>query len=140
MKQVLKYFIPTKNSNIGLVASICTLFFIGVLMMGCRISPPPFIFKAKVNSVSHVKLPDGFEMSFFAKGVKNARSLCLSDKGTVFVGSRGEGKVYALPDKDGDFVADTVIVIAEKLNKPNGVAFKDGILYVAEVSQNLAIQ
>jgi glucose/arabinose dehydrogenase len=82
-----------------------------------------------------IKLPDGFKIDVFAEDVKNARSLCLSPNGTLFVGTRTEGDVYALVDEDGDFHADKKYVLAEKLDMPNGVAFKDGDLYVAEVSR-----
>jgi glucose/arabinose dehydrogenase len=53
------------------------------------------------------------------------------------VGSRSAGKVYALVDLNQDQKADEVITIAEGLNKPNGVAFLDGSLYVAEISRVL---
>lgn len=86
--------------------------------------------------LDEIKLPKGFEISVFAK-VENARSLALSDKGTVFVGNRAKDKVYAIRDEDGDFAADKVYVIAEGLTMPNGVAFKDGALYVAEVNRIL---
>ena len=59
----------------------------------------------------------------------------MGDKGTVFVGSRDKGSVYALPDADGDGRADRVITIARGLDSPNGVAFRDGALYVAEIGR-----
>ena len=62
----------------------------------------------------------------------NARSLALGDKGTVFVGSRTVDKVYAIVNKDGK---REVKIIATGLYRPNGVAFKDGTLYIAELSK-----
>ena len=62
----------------------------------------------------------------------NARSLTLGDKGTVFVGTRLQDKVYAIVDKDGK---REVKMIASGLYRPNGVAFKDGTLYIAELSK-----
>jgi glucose/arabinose dehydrogenase len=53
------------------------------------------------------------------------------------VGTRGEGKVYALVDRNGDGRADEVHTVASGLNSPNGVAWKDGALYVAEISRIL---
>lgn len=82
-----------------------------------------------------ITLPEGFSISVFAKKVKNPRSLALGDNGTIFVGTRGEGSVYALVDEDGDFKADKVHEIAKDLFMPNGVAFKNGALYVAEVNR-----
>lgn len=67
--------------------------------------------------------------------VPNARSLALSPSGTLFVGNRDEDKVYAVKDTDGDQKADKTWVLASGLNMPNGVAFRDGDLYIAEVSK-----
>ncbi len=82
-----------------------------------------------------LRLPEGFEIHVYAGDVPNARSMVLGDKGTLFVATRGEGKVYAIEDEDGDFKADQVHIIAKGLRMPNGVAFKDGSLYVAEISR-----
>lgn len=84
-----------------------------------------------------ILLPPGFEISLFASGVTGARSLALGDEGTIFVGTRSEGLVYALKDSDGDFRADTTYIIAKELNSPNGVAFRNGALYVAEINRVL---
>lgn len=81
-----------------------------------------------------IKLPKGFSISIFAE-VDNARSLAMSPGGTIFVGNRNEDKVYAIKDTDGDGKADKKWIIAKGLNMPNGVAFRDGDLYVAEVSR-----
>lgn len=81
--------------------------------------------------------PDGFRVEVFAEAVEGARSLALGAEGTVFVGSRDAGRVYALVDADGDDRAERVVVIAEGLNSPNGVAFRDGDLYVAEIDRIL---
>ena len=87
--------------------------------------------------LDRVKLPPGFSISLYADGVPNARSLTLGAAGTVFVGTRREGKVYAVLDRNRDNRADAVLVIAEGLDSPNGVAFRDGALYVAEISRVL---
>jgi glucose/arabinose dehydrogenase len=84
-----------------------------------------------------IKLPAGFKINLYARGVHNARSMTLSPNGTLFVGTRKDGKVYAILDRDGDSEAESVITIASGLNMPNGVAFRDGSLYVAEVSRVL---
>ncbi len=84
-----------------------------------------------------IKLPPGFKITTFAEDVKNARSMALSPNGTLFVGTRDEGSVYALKDTDGDMHADKRYTLATGLKMPNGVAFRDGALYVAEVSRIL---
>lgn len=79
-------------------------------------------------------VPDGFKVEVFASGVGNARSMRIGDKGTVFVGSRTLDKVYAIvPGENGG--PNVVKVIASGLHRPNGVAFHDGSLYVAELSK-----
>ena len=83
-----------------------------------------------------IKLPEGFQISVFAE-IKNARSMALSPNGTIFVGNRREKKVYAIRDEDGDFAAEKVYVIDDELDLPNGVAFRDGSLYVAALNQVL---
>jgi Glucose/sorbosone dehydrogenases len=95
------------------------------------------------ESLSKLKVPDGFKVSIYAEGMEEARSLALGDDGTLYVGTRGPqgapaiGKVYAIPDRNGDGVGDEVLTILEGLNYPNGVAFHDGDLYVAELNRVL---
>ena len=85
--------------------------------------------------LSKLKLPEGFSISFFATDVNNARSLALGDNGTVFVGNRKGKNVYALVDADGDGVAEKKYTVANDMNAPNGVAFYDGALYIAEIDK-----
>ena len=92
-------------------------------------------------ALERIKLPPGFEISLFAAGVKDARSMVLGDQklpgggGTLFVGSMRAGAVYAIRH-DGR-KATEVMTVASGLNMPNGVAIKDGALYVAEVNRVL---
>jgi glucose/arabinose dehydrogenase len=83
-----------------------------------------------------IKLPAGFKIAVYAE-VDNARSMVITPQGTIFIGNREGDKVYAIVDKNGDFKADEVIVIASGLNMPCGVAFREGSLYVAEVNRIL---
>ena len=89
------------------------------------------------DSLSLIRLPDGFSISLYASHVPNARSLALGEGGTVFVGTRSEGSVYALVDGDADHKAEKVVRLADGLFAPNGVAFRDGALYVAEIHRIL---
>jgi len=90
--------------------------------------------------VGKLKVPPGFRVGVFSESVPGARSLALGPKGTVFVGTRAEGRVYALRDADGDGVAEGLWTVAEGLDQPNGVALRDGALYVAEVSRVLRFE
>ncbi len=88
-------------------------------------------------SPHEIRLPDGFHLSVWAHRVTNARQMALGDRGTVFVGTLDLGRVYAVTDENGDGRADRIRTIAEGLDRPNGVAFRGGSLYVAEVSRIL---
>lgn len=87
---------------------------------------------ATVSDLRKIRLPAGFAISLYAR-VPGARSMAWSPSGTLFVGTREEN-VYAVPSR-GPGVAGQVVTIARGLTMPNGVAFKDGALYVAEVSR-----
>lgn len=89
---------------------------------------------AKSLPLDKIKLPTGFKIDVYAE-VNNARSLAISPSGIIYVGNRDGDKVYAIKDTDGDFKADKKWTIASGLNMPNGVAFKDGDLYVAEMTR-----
>ena len=93
---------------------------------------PPVAAAADKLPVDKLKAPKGFKVEVYASGMPNARSLALGDKGTVFVGSRLLDKVYAIVDKGGK---REVKVVASGLYRPNGVAFKNGTLYIMELSQ-----
>jgi len=84
--------------------------------------------------VGALQLPPGFSISVFAPDVPGARSLAWSPERVLFVGTRDD-VVYAIPDRDGDYVADTVWTIASGMNISNGVAYHEGSLYIAEISR-----
>jgi glucose/arabinose dehydrogenase len=86
----------------------------------------------KKYDLDKIKLPPGFKIDVYAE-VPNARSMCLSPNGTLFVGTK-ENKVYAVTDENHDGKADKVYEIASGLNAPNGVAFRDGSLYIGTIS------
>lgn len=78
-----------------------------------------------------IKLPPGFRISVYAE-VPRARSMALAPGlGGMFVGTRGD-TLYAVFDRDLDYRAEQVRVVSSSLNVPNGVAFRNGWLYVAE--------
>ncbi|GEM_PF-52081 len=95
----------------------------GLLLAGRTLAAPA--------PVEWLRLPEGFRATVFAAPVPGARSLAVGARGTVFVGSRGSGRVYALVDADGDGRADEILTLARGLDEPNGVAFHGGALYIA---------
>jgi glucose/arabinose dehydrogenase len=93
---------------------------------------------SKELPLDKIQLPKGFKISVFAE-VKEARSMAISPEGTIYVGNRGNDKVYAIRDEDKDGKADKIYTLATGLNMPNGVAFRDGSLYIAEVNRILRL-
>ncbi len=99
--------------------------------------------------LDEISLPPGFKIEIYTDGLINPRSMVRSPRGTLFVGTRAgartlargarpnQGRVYAVRDTDGDQRADETVMIAVGLNAPNGVAFHDGDLYVAEINRVL---
>ena len=94
-------------------------------------------FAGQTPPLGALVVPEGFHADVFADNVENAREMTLGPQGTVFVGSLTAGKVYAVVDRDGDHKAERVAVIASGLKQPNGVAMRNGALYVATASRLL---
>lgn len=86
-----------------------------------------------------LRLPPGFVIEEWAGDVPGARTMVLGERGTVFVGSRDEGRIYALRDDSGDGRADHRWIVASGLQMPNGLALRDGQLYVADVDRLLRL-
>ncbi len=82
-------------------------------------------------AIAGVRLPPGFSIAVYADGLDGARQMAMSPAGTLYVGSR-EGRVYAVPDRNGDGRGDETITVARGLTDSHGVAFHDGALYVSE--------
>src|SRR5689334_11157770 len=96
------------------------------------VAPPPLPSAADKLPTAKLKLPPGFNIEVYASGIANARSLREGDKGTVFVSNRLLDKVYAIRNQDGK---REVKVLASGLYRPNGLAFHNGTLYIAELSK-----
>ncbi len=90
--------------------------------------------QARDLPLDRLSLPEGFAVELFAEDVPNARAMARGDRGTLFVGSRKAGKVYAMVDENGDLKADQVFTVASGLELPTGIAFRDGSLYIGAVS------
>jgi glucose/arabinose dehydrogenase len=96
------------------------------------VAAPPLATAPDKLPIAKLKTAPGFNIEVYAAGMTNAREMALGDKGTVFVGSRQVDKVYAIINRDGK---REVKVLASGLYRPNGVAFHNGTLYIAELSR-----
>ena len=113
--------------NLARAVSLATLVLF--LPVACGDSPD--------RAAAQARLPAGLELVVFADDVYGARQLAVAADGTVAVGSRGEA-VYLLRDQNGDGQAEWRHTI-DGLNKPHGVAWHGGTLYIGEIDQVLAI-
>ena len=107
------------------------------LLVGLLIACGASAVQAQSSPLALLSLPPGFQIEVYAARVPNARALALGSQGTVFVGTQRAGKVYAVVDHNQDYRVDAVHTLAEGLDMPSGVAFRDGALYVAEVNRIL---
>ena len=116
------------NSTRSFTVALCA----GMIAAGLAASA-----RQDASPLAPLVLPAGFQAEVFAEKVENARSMALGPQGTVFVGSQYVGKVHAVVDADKDNKADRVVLIASGLDLPNGVAMRNGALYVATASRLL---
>ena len=82
------------------------------------LSSHPLQAASKQHILDKIKLPKGFTISLFADNVPNARAMALGRNGTVFVGSRNNGNVYALQDTNNDGKFEIVNSNLIKTGKP----------------------
>jgi glucose/arabinose dehydrogenase len=82
--------------------------------------------------VNKLSVPAGFRVEIWAHGMPGVRMMTRGDKGTVYGGTRTIGRVYEIKDKGKE---RTHRILADKLNQPNGLAFKDGSLYVGVIDK-----
>ena len=87
--------------------------------------------------IDKLKLPEGFKIEVYADSIDGARSMTMGDNGTLFVSTRNDDRIYAVQDRDNDYKADNIIILDSTLKVPNGIAFRQGALYVAEVNRLL---
>ena len=93
---------------------------------------PPIAPSADKLPIDKIKLPAGFKAEVWSSGHPGARTMVMGDKGTMFMGTRIIGRVYAITDKGGKRESKVII---QGLTQPNGLAFKDGSLYVFAINK-----
>jgi glucose/arabinose dehydrogenase len=120
--------------------AILAVLLCGVLGAGCKsrvtdsgTNPDT----ATTQTPAQYTVPSGFQLAVYADNVTNARSMALGTGGTLFVGSRTAGRIHAIIDSNNDHRADRVVLIAQGLDQPNGIALRNGALYVATANQLL---
>ena len=98
------------------------------MLFGRGAEPPP-----QSEFQQRVSVPQGFSIDFYATGIRNARLLRFTSTGDLLVTTPPAGAVMLLEaDADGDGRADAVRTLLEGLDRPHGLDFHEGWLYVAE--------
>ncbi len=75
-------------------------------------------------------VPAGFKVTEFAS-VPRARFMALGPDGAVYVSQPREGQVTRLVDGNNDGIAESQTIAVSGLDRPHGLAFRDGWLYIA---------
>ena len=70
---------------------------------------PPTATALEKIPVDKIKLPAGFKAEVWSHGHPGARTMVMGDKGTMFMGTRLIGRVYAITDKDGKREVKTLL-------------------------------
>lgn len=117
---------PTASRNFGIAPTVER-----VLEVPARFRRGPF---AETHRLS---VPAGFRISVFAAGLGSPRFLAVGPDGSLYVSVPQQGRVLVLPDADRDGVADRVVVFAEGLGRPHGLAFRGNDLIIAETGRLL---
>src|SRR5438105_5002409 len=65
------------------------------------IPTPPVAPSVDKLPLDKIKLPPGFKLEVWSRGHPGARTMVMGDKGTLFMGTRVIGRVYAITEKDG---------------------------------------
>jgi glucose/arabinose dehydrogenase len=93
---------------------------------------PPIAMAVDKLPIDKIKLPAGFKAEVWSSGHPGGRTMVMGDKGTMFMGTRIIGRVYAVTEKDGK---RTPKVLLQGLTQPNGLAFHNGSLYVFAINK-----
>ena len=127
---------------------LAALFVVGVLSCTLLL-PDEYVVNAPLGGMlfgadvveetelqKRIELPPGFRIDTFATGIRNARFLRFTSAGDLLVSSPREGKVFLLEaDRNGDRRADGMRTVLEDLNRPHGLDFHEGWLYVGEMDR-----
>ncbi len=93
---------------------------------------PPTVTPVERLPLDRIKLPAGFKAEVYSFGHPGGRTMAIGANGTIFMGTRQLGRVYAITNRDGK---REVKVLLQGLTQPNGIVVKDGALYVLAINR-----
>ena len=97
-------------------------------------SPTSPVDSTSAALAGQLTVPNGFKVAYFARNLPGVRFMALGPDGAVYASEPGAGKVVRVWDVDGDGVADSVATAVSGLDRPHGLAFHGGYLYIAGTS------
>ena len=102
------------------------------------------------SGMEGIDLPPGFVIEVYADdlgsslisfgGPSPGPRMMMEKDDLLFVSIPNKGLVAALPDRDGDNVADEVQVFISNLDYPHGIDYYDGWFYIAEESRIIRVK
>lgn len=93
---------------------------------------PPTVTPLDKIPLDKITLPPGFRAEVYSHGHPGARTMAMGPRGTIFMGTRQLGRVYAITNRDGKREAK---ILLQGLTQPNGLVVKDGALYVLAINR-----
>lgn len=97
-------------------------------------SPTAPVDSASAALTGQLTAPDGFRVAYFARNLPGVRFMALGADGAVYASEPGSGKVVRVWDVNGDGMADSVATAVDGLDRPHGLAFHGGYLYIANTN------
>jgi glucose/arabinose dehydrogenase len=98
----------------------------------------PSVAPLPADPATVLHLPPGFQVNVFARlppggadYFKGPRFMTTGPDGNIYLSLGSDNKVVMLPNRNHSGQADEIITVADQLNAPQGLAFVDGKLLVA---------
>ena len=120
-----------KRMMVGLLALVAVCVVTAVIIYFYVRQRVNFAGVAGDARVANITLPDGFGVQVFADGLSGPRFMAVGPDGVLYVADRGNDRIVALPDANGDGQADEIRVVADGLNNPHNLVYHEGSWYVA---------
>ena len=115
---------------LAIVLFVAMRVFVGAVDVDAALNKSSEVNPANIGS--KIQVPDGFSIGTYADDLIGARVLRFTQAGDLLVSMPKLGQIIILKDTDADGRADQRAVLLEGLNRPNGMDFFEGWLYVAE--------
>jgi glucose/arabinose dehydrogenase len=117
--------------------ALTLLLLLTALLGGCVGRAPALVQVRDAAIPFGLELPPGFKITLYAKDLEEVRKVVFAPDGTPYVtvmnrGKKRGGKVLALPDTNHDGRADSAVVVMKGLDRPDGITFHDGQLFVSD--------